>query len=92
MEKDGDYDDIMQPSIKFKRGGIACLQNLIPNSEEEEQISDIYTHASSICSVAPLDLEHLKFVLLKEPAKLVKLWQLLSYRLIIIHHEKLKEF
>jgi hypothetical protein len=33
LEKDGDIDDLYTPAIKFKRGSIACLQNLLPDAD-----------------------------------------------------------
>mmetsp|Transcript_29366 Transcript_29366/g.44333 ORF Transcript_29366/g.44333 Transcript_29366/m.44333 type:complete len:104 (+) Transcript_29366:3116-3427(+) len=80
------------PQIKFKRGNIVCLQNLLPKSEFEEQTSDVYCHQSSIASVAPLDLNHLKYILERDQSKLEKLWSILAHRLIIINHEKLQRF
>lgn len=35
IEKDGSYDDIIY-ELKHKRGNIACLQNLLPNAENEK--------------------------------------------------------
>lgn len=91
IEKDGDIDDFLIPSLKFHRGNIACLQNLLPFSDKDKQISDVYCHHGSIVSVVPLDLEYLKFVLTKDRHKLVKLWHILAYRLIVIHQSKLKQ-
>ena len=33
VEKDGDYDDFNAKQLRFKRGRIACLQNLLPDPE-----------------------------------------------------------
>lgn len=90
IEKDGDLDDFLIPQLKFQRGNIACLQNLLPYSESDLQISDVYCHSSSIVSVIPLDLEYLKYILTKDNTKLLKLWNILVYRLVIIHQQKLK--
>lgn len=35
IEKDGVHDDIIY-ELKHKRGNIACLQNLLPNAENEK--------------------------------------------------------
>jgi len=51
VEKNGGLDDPTIPSLKFKNGSIACLQNLLPNSENEDQISDVYCNETSIASV-----------------------------------------
>ena len=92
VEKDGDYDDIYIPQLKFKRGNIVCLQNLLPGSENEEQASDVYCHQSSLASVAPLDLKYLKYLLEKDNSRIEKLWTILAHRMIIIYHEFLPRF
>lgn len=69
-----------------------CLQNLLPNSEFEEQISDVYCHQQSICSVAELDLSYLKHILLHDHQKLLSLWKIIAHRLISLNDEKLPQF
>uniref|UniRef100_A0A7S3CTS7 Cyclic nucleotide-binding domain-containing protein n=1 Tax=Strombidium rassoulzadegani TaxID=1082188 RepID=A0A7S3CTS7_9SPIT len=91
VEKDGELEDQV-PQIKHKRGMIVCLQNLVPNSEKEEQISDVYCYGSSIASVFALELDHLKHLLLEDDEKMLKLWKVISHRLIVINHEKLPQF
>lgn len=63
IEKDGEYEDQLIPHLKFHKGEIACLQNLLPNSENEQNISDLYCHISSYTSVMELNLDHLKYIL-----------------------------
>ena len=53
-------------------------------------VSDLYCHHSSIASVAPLDLNFLKYILEKDEDKLIKLWEVLSTRMIILNPYKLK--
>lgn len=91
IEKDGTYGDIIY-NLQHSRGNIACLQNLLPNSENEKQISDAWCHEGSVASVAPLDLNYLKHILIKDKSKLTKLWEVLAYRYIIINIEKLTFF
>ena len=55
-------------------------------------VSDLYCHHSSIASVAPLDLNFLKYILEKDEDKLIKLWEVLSTRIIILNPYKLKQF
>jgi hypothetical protein len=52
-------------------------------------ISDVYSCASSISSVTPIDLAYLKEILSKDETKLKKLWEVLAYRIIILQFEKL---
>jgi hypothetical protein len=52
-------------------------------------ISDVYSSASSISSVTPIDLAYLKEILSKDSNKLRKLWEVIAFRMIIIHFEKL---
>jgi len=92
VEKNGELEDFLVPQLKFTKGMIAGLQNLLPDCESEEQISDIYCHPQSIASVEQLDLTHLKLVLSKDGDKLLKLWNLLAHRMIVIHHNKLTQF
>jgi hypothetical protein len=80
------------PAIKMKRGSIACLQNLLPDASDFPQISDIYCHGSGFATVEYLDLTYLKNILRNDDTKLLKLWSILTYRLIMIYHEKLPEF
>jgi hypothetical protein len=53
---------------------------------------DIYCHQYLKCSVIPLNVEHLKVVLLRDTRKLEKLFEHLAYRYIIANTETLKEF
>jgi hypothetical protein len=92
VEKNGEYLDPHVGSLKFTKGRIACLQNLLPSKEEELHISDLYCHHSSIASVAPLDLKFLKHILEKDEDKLLKLWEILAYRMIILNPDKLPQF
>ena len=92
VEKDGVLSDPFVPSIKFNKGNIACLQNLLPNTENEPMISDVYCSSSSISSVTPIDLAYLKEILVKDETKLCKLWEILAYRMIILQFEKLLQF
>lgn len=89
VEKDGVLGDAFVPTIKFKKGNIACLQNLLPDTENDPMISDVYSCASSISSVTPIDLAYLKEILSKDETKLKKLWEVLAYRIIILQFEKL---
>jgi hypothetical protein len=94
VEKDGQYDDTIF-ELKHKAGNVACLQNLLPNSESSPQISDVYCHGSTVATVTPLDLNHLKHILNRDKGKLTKLWEVLSFRMIIISLHKndyLKQF
>jgi hypothetical protein len=68
------------------------LQNLLPNTENEPMISDVYSSPSSISSVTPIDLAYLKEILVKDDSKLRKLWDILTYRMIILQFEKLLQF
>jgi hypothetical protein len=43
-------------------------------------------------SIEYLRLDSLREILARDDAKLRKLWQLLAPRLVVIHHEKLREF
>ena len=52
-------------------------------------ISDVYSSASSISSVTPIDLAYLKEILSKDQNKLRKLWEVIAYRMVILHFEKL---
>jgi len=90
VEKHGEYQDPEIGSLKFTKGRIACLQNLLPKTENEPMVSDLYCHHSSIASVAPLDLNFLKYILEKDEDKLIKLWEVLSTRMIILNPYKLK--
>lgn len=93
MEKSGEYADTHVSQLKFTKGRIACLQNLLPSREENEvQISDLYCHHSTMASVAPLDLKYLKHILEKDEVKLLKLWDILAPRMIILHPESLPQF
>jgi hypothetical protein len=89
VEKDGVLGDGFVPTLKFKKGNIACLQNLLPDMETEPMISDVYSSASSISSVTPIDLASLKQILSKDVGKLRKLWEILTYRIVILEFEKL---
>jgi len=55
-------------------------------------ISDVYSSASSISSITPIDLAYLKEILSKDETKLRKLWEVLAYRIIILQFEKLLQF
>jgi gamma-glutamylcyclotransferase (GGCT)/AIG2-like uncharacterized protein YtfP len=92
VEKDGDLENNFVPQIKHKRGNIVCLQNLLPNSENDEQQSDVYCHMYGIASVTMLNLDYLKHVLLEDKEKLLKLWKIIAHRLIVINHERLPQF
>lgn len=93
IEKDGEYGDKNVPHLKLTKGHIACLQNLLPNTEEENEISDLYCHDSGYTSVIKLDnfvdVGHLKKILLNDPNKMLKLWEKLAHRMIILHSEEL---
>jgi hypothetical protein len=89
VEKDGVLGDSFVPTIKFNKGNIACLQNLLPNTENEPMIADVYASSASISSVTPIDLAYLKEILMKDETKLRKLWEILAYRMIILQFEKL---
>lgn len=79
--------------LKFTKGRIACLQNLLPSKRENEMhISDLYCHHSTIASVAPLDLKFLKQILEKDEDKLLKLWNILAARMIILNPDRLPQF
>ena len=45
-----------------------------------------------MCAVEYLDLQYLKQILSNDETKLLKLWSILTHRLIMINHEKLPEF
>lgn len=92
IEKSGDYMDLHVGSLKFEKGRIACLQNLMPNAEHEENISDLYCHHSSMATAAPLDLEYLRNILKNDQEKMLKLWQLVAYRMIVLNPHKLQQF
>jgi hypothetical protein len=55
-------------------------------------MSDVYCHESGLCAVEYLDLSYLKEILKTDEGKLMKLWSILTHRLIMINHEKLPEF
>ena len=55
-------------------------------------MSDVYCHESGLCAVEYLDLSYLKEILKTDEDKLMKLWSILTQRLIMINHEKLPEF
>lgn len=61
----------------------------MPDTETDPMISDVYSSASSISSVTPIDLAYLKEILSKDQNKLRKLWEVIAYRLVILHFEKL---
>lgn len=63
IEKDGDYMDNKVGSLRLPHSNIACLQNLIADSHDNFQISDVYCHHSSMASVIKLDLLYLKDIL-----------------------------
>lgn len=94
VEKDGAYLD-HGPQMKYKRYNIACLQNLLPYSENEKQISDVYCNAQ-MASIAFLSLDKLRGILLKDLkgdcTKMTKFWQKLAPRMIIIQIEQLPHF
>lgn len=69
IEKDGDYDDFTH-QLKFKRGNLGALQNLIPGGVFQEQISDIYCHNSTMARIIEIDTSFLRSILEKEPEKL----------------------
>jgi len=92
IEKNGDLEDFNAPQIKFSKGQIASLQNLIPGSETKTQISNVFCSNSIMGSVYKLNLKHLKFILIRDQAKMQKLWEMLAWRLIIIHNQDLKAF
>lgn len=52
-------------------------------------ISDVYSCASSMSSVTPIDLAYLKEILNKDITKLTKLWEVMAHRLVILNFEKL---
>jgi hypothetical protein len=82
----------MIPQLKFTKGMIAGLQNLLPGTENEESNSDIYCHAQGFAGVQFFDMAYLKLILSKDLSKLHKLWTLLAYRMVIINYAKLKQF
>lgn len=55
-------------------------------------ISDVYSCASSMSSVTPIDLAYLKEILNKDITKLTKLWEVMAHRLVILNFEKLLQF
>ena len=89
VEKNGEFEDKV-PQMKFVKGKIAGLQNLLPDTEQEEQESNIYCHDSSICAVEFLNLRYLKSILDRDRAKLLKFWHILAYRTLIINYNKPK--
>lgn len=77
------------PSIKIKKGSIACLQNLIPWSEQDgepKSISDVSN--SDLVEVEFLNLPFLREILRKDKVKLLKLWKVLASRLIVLNFSK----
>ena len=92
IEKTGGLLDVFVPSMKFVKGQIVCLQNLIPSSGINQQVSNVFCSNAVIGSVHKLDVSYLKNILSSDPTKLLKLWEQLTWRLIIINHEKLEMF
>jgi hypothetical protein len=91
IEKNGEYMDNMVGQLRVSRGRIACLQNLIGEADNRI-VADVYCHHSSMASVVPLDLHYLKEILAESEEKLLKYWQILAYRLIILNPESMREF
>lgn len=89
LEQDGGFDDLFTRSLRYKRGRIACLQNLLPNVEKLDLQSDLYCHGAMMASVEYLDLSALREILANDHVKLCKLWKILASRLSVIHHDKL---
>ena len=91
IEKNGEYMDNLVPSLKIHSGRIACLQNLIVEPEHRN-LSDVYCHHANLVSVVPLDLHYLREILEESDEKMLKFWQIIAYRLIILHHETIYQF
>lgn len=91
VEKHGDYMDNMVGNLRIGRGRIACLQNLT-SEMDNRQISDVYCHHSSMVSVVPLDLRYLKEILEDSEEKMLKYWQIIAHRLIVLNPDHLKVF
>jgi hypothetical protein len=64
---------------------------LLPNSDHEPHFSDLYAGSSDFNSVIPLDVSYLKKILADDKSKVQKLWEHISYRMIIIHHAELTQ-
>ena len=92
IEKAGKLNDVFVPSLKFLRGQIVGMQNLLPGSQKYPQLSNIYCSPSVMGSVTKLDVTHLRSIIAKDKNKLMKLWEQLCWRLIILNHKKLKIF
>lgn len=75
IEKNGKLGDMYTPSLKFLRGHVVALQNLIPGSEHSHQISNVFCSNALIGSVNKLDVSYLKNVLVNDKSKLKKLWE-----------------
>lgn len=56
--------------MKFNKGHIACLQNLLPGSENSLQDSNLYCSESCIGSVYKLSVDYLKYVISQDSDKL----------------------
>lgn len=89
IEKSGDYEASTIEHIRFKNGQIACLQNLLPSNVKEHQITDVYAHNSAYVQIIELDVTYLRQLLIDYPDKLIKFWEKLAYRMIIIHYAEL---
>jgi hypothetical protein len=64
----------------------------LPDADQFASISDVYCHTSQIATVEFLDCTYLRQILENDDEKLLKLWSILAYRLIIIYSEKLPQF
>jgi len=70
----------------FKRGRIANLHNLIPDMETNfKSISDTYVHHGGVASVIQLDTKLLKSEIEKDDVKIIKLFEIMSNRIIILN-------
>ena len=73
----------MFSAYHHKNGEFACLQNLLPHSEDGYQSTDVFCHQSNIVQIANLDLKYLKMVLNEDSVKLLKFWEHLAPRLLV---------
>lgn len=64
---------------------------MLPKSDQVPSPGFLYALNSGHASATPLDCNHLKYVLLQDESKLLKLWEHLSYRLLIIHSRALSK-
>ena len=92
IEKNSDLLDVFTPSMKFLRGNIVSLQNLIPEMEARQVTSNVFCSNAVIGSVKKLEVGYLRNILANDPAKQLKLWEQLAWRLIILNNEKLPMF